>query len=81
MVYVVLDSKGQGRIVGVFDDEAKANEIRAVSPTYYRVVAIEMNAINPDSVRWVQDEQGRQTLERLSIQTRAIPDDDANDHH
>ena len=33
-----------------------------------------LNEINPECVRWVQDEKGRENLERLSTQMRAIPD-------
>lgn len=71
-VFVVLDTKGAGRVVGVFERDAQAQEVQAVSPAYYRVFPLPMNSINPDSVRWVQDEHGRQTLSRLSTQTRAI---------
>lgn len=75
MVFVVLDTKGAGRVVGVFESESKAAEIVAVNPQYYRLTAIPMNEINPECVRWVQDEQGRSKLERLSTQIRAVPED------
>lgn len=75
-VFVVLDSKGAGRIVGVFEREAQALEILGVSPQYYRVFPMRMNEINPECVRWVQDEKGRENLQRLSSQMRAIPEED-----
>ena len=75
-LFVVLDSKGAGRIVGVFEREAQALEILAVSPQYYRVFPMRVNEINPECVRWIQDEKGRESLERLSTQMRAIPEDE-----
>ena len=75
-VFVVLDSKGAGRIVGVFEREAQAIEILAISPQYYRVFPLRVNEINPECVKWVQDEQGRESLQRLSSQMRAIPEED-----
>jgi hypothetical protein len=76
-VFVVLDTKGSGRIVGVFEREAQALEILAVSPQYYRVFPLRLNEINPECVRWIQDEKGRDSLQRLSAQLRAIPEDES----
>jgi hypothetical protein len=75
LVYVVMDMKGNGRVVGVFENEAKAEEILAINPMYYRLTRIGMNEVNPDCVRWVQDEQWRTKLERLSTQMRALSED------
>ena len=75
-VFVVLDTKGAGRVVGVFDSEAQAAEIVAINPSYYRVTQLRLNEINPDCVRWVQDEQGRSRLERMSTQLRVIDEGD-----
>ncbi len=75
LVFVVMDTKGAGRLVGVFENETKAEEILAINPMYYRLTRIGMNEVNPDCVRWVQDEQGRTKLERLSTQIRALPED------
>ncbi|HET9453033.1 MAG TPA: hypothetical protein VFO66_02015 [Gemmatimonadaceae bacterium] len=76
-VWVVVDTKGAGRVVGVFESEAQAAEIVAINPSYYRVTQLRLNEINPECVRWVQDEQGRSRLERMSTQLRAIDDGDA----
>jgi hypothetical protein len=75
LVYVVMDTKGSGRIVGVFENEAKADEILAINPMYYRLTRIGMNEVNPDCVRWASDAEGRTKLERLSTQLRAISED------
>ena len=70
-----MDTKGAGRVVGVFDREAQAAEIVAINPQYYRMTPLRLNEINPDCVRWVQDANGRSRLERLSTQLRAIDDE------
>jgi uncharacterized protein YjiS (DUF1127 family) len=76
-VFVVLDTKGAGRVVGVFEREAQATEIVAINPQYYRLTQLRLNEINPDCVRWVQDSDGRSRLERMSTQLRAVDDGDA----
>ena len=74
-VYVVLDTKGNGRVVGVFERETDAFSIAEVSPQYYRLQPIHLNEINPECVRWVADAHGREKLTRLSTQVRAIADE------
>ena len=74
LVYVVMDTKGAGRIVGVFERMEQADEIQEISPRYYRMYPMHLNEVNPDCVRWAQDDEGRAKLERLSTQTRAIED-------
>jgi hypothetical protein len=75
LVYIVMDTKGAGRIVGVFEREAQAIEIQAISPQYYRLVPMHLNEVNPDCARWANDDVGRAKLERLSTQIRAIAED------
>lgn len=75
LVYVVMDTKGAGRIVGVFERESQAIEIQAISPQYYRLLPMHLNEVNPDCVRWAGDEAGRAKLERLSTQIRAVTED------
>ena len=74
-VFVVMDTKGSGRIVGVFESEPQATEVQAVSPQYYRLTAVRLNEVNPDCVRWAQDEAGKAKLERLSTQIQAVTED------
>jgi hypothetical protein len=74
-VFVVLDTKGAGRIVGVFEREVEAEEVQQISPGYYRLTSLRLNEVNPECVRWAQDDAGRAKLERLSTQIRAIPED------
>jgi hypothetical protein len=73
-VYLVMDTKGSGRVVGVFEREVEASEIVAVSPQYYRLQTMRLNEVNPDCVRWVQDEKGREKLSRLTSQIKAVTD-------
>jgi hypothetical protein len=74
-VFVVIDTNGAGRVVGVFESEPQAQEIHSVNPQYYRLTKVALNEVNPDCVRWVRDEQGRTKLERLSTQIRAVTED------
>ena len=74
-VFVVLDTKGNGRVVGVFEREPDATAIAEVSPQYYRLRTVTLNEVNPECVQWVADAQGREKLARLSTQDRAITDD------
>lgn len=74
-VCVVIDTKGAGRLVGVLDTEAPAAEVVADSPQYYRLAQTRLNEINPETMRWVKDERGRQTLEGLSRPMSAMTDD------
>jgi len=53
MVYVVVDTKGAGRIVGVFGDAARAARVLAIDPNYFRLVELEADTINPAAVDWL----------------------------
>ena len=62
MVHIVVDTKGAGRIVGVFDDAARAERIRQVDPSYFRVVPLELNAVNTVAVDWLPTTEKRKAL-------------------
>jgi hypothetical protein len=62
VVYVILDTKGAGRIVGVFDDLERAERIRNIDRGYYRMVAVQPNAVNPVAVEWLQTPDQREAL-------------------
>jgi hypothetical protein len=62
MVYVVVDTKGAGRIVGVFDDESRAQAIRQIDTGYFRVIAMEPNAVNPIAIDWLPTQAQRDAL-------------------
>lgn len=62
MVYVVIDTKGAGRIVGVFEDAERAERIRAIDRGYFRVIAMEPNVVNSAAIDWLPTEDKRQRL-------------------
>jgi hypothetical protein len=64
-VFVVYDTKGCGRLVGVFDDPARAQAAARINPHYYRVVRTRVNAINPEVVPWALDDRERNRLAAL----------------
>lgn len=62
MVHVVFDTKGAGRIVGVFEDAERATRVCAVDPPYFRLISVEIGAINPAALDWLSTEEKRATL-------------------
>ncbi len=62
MVHVVIDTKGAGRIVGVFDDPERAKRVAAIDPPYFRVLTVELNAINPTAIEWLATKEKREAL-------------------
>lgn len=64
MVHVVFDTKGAGRIVGVFEDAERATRICAVDPPYFRLVSVEVGEINPAALDWLNTEEKRTALMR-----------------
>ncbi len=62
MVHIVVDTKGAGRIVGVFDDAERAERIHQVDPSYFRVVPLEMNAVNALAIDWLPTTEKREAL-------------------
>jgi hypothetical protein len=65
-VYVVVDMKGAGRIVGVFGDSRRAEEVQSVNPSYYKVVPTIPNEVNKDCFRWLQNEHEREALRAVA---------------
>jgi hypothetical protein len=49
---VVYDTGGAGRVVGVFDDDARARAVVSANPAYYRLTACELNAVTPAALEW-----------------------------
>lgn len=64
-LYVVVDTSGAGRIVGVFSTEAEAKEIMAVNPAYYRIDPFRVGDINPKCLDWIRDKARRDILRGL----------------
>ena len=62
-VYIVYDTKGAGRILGVFDTEEKARRISDKYPAYYHLSTVELNKINKEVLNWVDSEAQKIFLE------------------
>lgn len=60
-LHVVWDTKGEGRLIGVFASADRAAEAAAVNPAYFRVHATRLDAVNRAVVAWAYgaDERGR----------------------
>jgi hypothetical protein len=52
-LHLVVDTKGAGRVVGVFTDPDRAARILAIDPNYFRLIALEADTINPSAVDWL----------------------------
>lgn len=61
-LYVVIDTSGAGRVVGIFDSALSAREVEAVNPPYYKAHRFELNTINPTCFGWLTRETARQRL-------------------
>src|ERR1700740_50326 len=64
-IYVVVDTSGAGRIVGVFSTEEEAKEILVVTPAYYRIDSLRVGDINPKCLDWIRDKARRDILRGL----------------
>jgi hypothetical protein len=64
-LYVVVDFKGHGRLVGVFDDRKKAERVTTANPAYYKLYPATLNRIGEDALAWVDDADQRKFLEGL----------------
>ena len=59
----VWDTKGEGRLVGVFSAAAHAQRIAAVHPGCFRVHRMRLDAVNPELAAWAYDPDERRRLE------------------
>lgn len=62
MVHVVFDTKGAGRIVGVFGDRERALRICAVDPPYFRLMSVELDTVNTSAIEWLSAAEKREQL-------------------
>ena len=62
MIHAVIDTKGAGRLVGIFDDNERAARIVAIDPAYFRLISVEPNTINPNAVAWLSSLEKREAL-------------------
>lgn len=64
-LYVVLDTKGSGRVLGVFDSRDAAEQLTSRYPNYYKLSVRQLNRIDPGVLDWADDDEQREFLERL----------------
>ena len=63
-VYIVTDTKGAGRVVGVFSSRDRAELIRSVDKAYFRLTALPFDAVNPVAIEWLLSAEQREQLRR-----------------
>ena len=51
-LYVIYDTGGAGRLVGVFDDPARANAVAGANPAYFRLTPCTPNTITAAALDW-----------------------------
>jgi hypothetical protein len=64
-LFVVVDTKGSGRIVGVFDAREEAERVADCGRAYYKVHPCPLNVINPEVLSWADSEEQRDALHQL----------------
>jgi hypothetical protein len=64
-VFVVVDTAGSGRIVGVFDDEAAAREVIGRWAEYYKLRRVTLNRVDPEVVDWARSEDQKAWLRQF----------------
>ena len=64
-LYVVVDTKGSGRFVGIFDAQERAEQVVAVSPLYYKLHVVQLNRIDPEALGWTDKDAQRDALQQL----------------
>ena len=70
-LYVVLDTKGSGRLVGVFDDPEVARALAAQYPSYYKVHPCRLNQVEDAVLGWIDDPIARAAIARIIGEQRA----------
>ncbi len=64
-IFVVIDTKGSGRVLGVFDSRDRAERFTQAFPSYYKLHVGQLNEVNPEVLGWADDDAQREALERL----------------
>lgn len=64
-LYIIFDTKGCGRLVGVFDKKEHAEEVVSVEPNYYKMYACDLNRVNPRALSWLETDDKKALLEKL----------------
>ena len=67
-LYVVLDTKGAGRLVGVWDSKRTADKLVKRFPAYYKLHIVELNKINQDVLSWTDNKEQKLFLQKFSLE-------------
>ena len=71
-LYIVVDTKGDGRLVGVWDSKKIVNKLIKKFPAYYKMHIADLNKLNPDVLNWTDtDEQKKYLEEMVGIKKKA----------
>lgn len=64
-LYVVVDTKGGGRILAVVDSKKWADKLMTLSPLYYKTHSVELNRMNPECLDWADSHEQALRLRNL----------------
>ena len=70
-LYVVLDTKGDGRLVGVWDSKSNANKLIKNYPAYYKLHIVELNKINKNILSWTDNKEQKIFLQEIILNQKA----------
>jgi hypothetical protein len=62
MLHAIIDTKGSGRLVGIFDDLDRATRVLEVDRAYFRLTTLALNAVNPVALEWLLSDTKREQL-------------------
>jgi len=60
--YLVWDTKGEGRLIGVFDNQALAESVGSINRGYFQTHHCMLNSVNSDAIRWTLTAEEQQRL-------------------
>ena len=64
-LYVVIDTLGDGRIVGVFSSEQAARQVIGEFDHYYKLRTCVLDRVDPDVVGWARTDAQRAWLQQF----------------
>jgi hypothetical protein len=67
ILYAILDTKGDGRLVGVWDSKRLANKLSKRFPAYYKLHTVELNKLNQNALNWTDNEEQRRFLQEMIL--------------
>lgn len=65
-LFVVVDTKGGGRILGVMDSRERAEQLCDLSPIYYKLHSVTLNQVNPEGLEWTDSDAQKEKLRKFT---------------